>query len=135
MLLHSGRRGEATQMFERLLQLQNDVGLLAEEYDPHARRQLGNFPQALSHLSLVTTAVNLAVRNLPNSAPLPVFLCRQNGQRDTMSTRRSSAQLASFVPLASSSPRELVAIRSLGTPLMVRKVLIVSARLPPRTML
>jgi GH15 family glucan-1,4-alpha-glucosidase len=46
--------------FERLLSLSNDVGLLAEEYDVHARRQLGNVPQAYSHLALVNSALNLA---------------------------------------------------------------------------
>jgi GH15 family glucan-1,4-alpha-glucosidase len=46
-------------MFERLLACRNDVGLLAEEYDPRARRQLGNFPQAFSHVALVSTAYNL----------------------------------------------------------------------------
>jgi GH15 family glucan-1,4-alpha-glucosidase len=55
-----GRVEQAKSMFERLLALQNDVGLLAEEYEPRAKRQLGNFPQALSHLSLVTTALNFA---------------------------------------------------------------------------
>ncbi|MGE0226126.1 MAG: glycoside hydrolase family 15 protein [Acetobacteraceae bacterium] len=54
-----GRHAEARAMFERLLGLCNDVGLLAEEYDPIARRQLGNFPQALSHLALINTALNL----------------------------------------------------------------------------
>jgi GH15 family glucan-1,4-alpha-glucosidase len=54
-----GRREEAVAMFERLLQCRNDVGLLAEEYDPHLRRQLGNFPQAFSHVALVSTAYNL----------------------------------------------------------------------------
>ena len=54
-----GRQHEAERLFERLLGLANDVGLLAEEYDPVARRQLGNFPQAFSHLSLVNTAYNL----------------------------------------------------------------------------
>ena len=54
-----GRRAEATRLFERLLALRNDVGLLAEEYDPRARRLLGNFPQAFSHLALVNTACNL----------------------------------------------------------------------------
>ena len=43
-------------MFERLLTLRNDVGLLAEEYDPRAKRQLGNFPQALSHIALINAA-------------------------------------------------------------------------------
>jgi Zn-dependent membrane protease YugP len=46
-------------LFERPLSLRNDVGLLAEEYDPHARRQVGNFPQAFSHLALIGTALNL----------------------------------------------------------------------------
>jgi GH15 family glucan-1,4-alpha-glucosidase len=45
-------------MFERLLALRNDVGLLAEEYDPYTRRQMGNFPQAFSHVALVNTAYN-----------------------------------------------------------------------------
>ncbi|MDQ3737910.1 MAG: glycoside hydrolase family 15 protein, partial [Actinomycetota bacterium] len=55
----SGQVGEATELFERLLGLTNDVGLLAEEYDPVERRMLGNFPQAFSHLGLVNTALNL----------------------------------------------------------------------------
>lgn len=46
-------------MFERLLSLANDVGLLAEEYEPIAGRQLGNFPQAFSHLALINSALNL----------------------------------------------------------------------------
>jgi GH15 family glucan-1,4-alpha-glucosidase len=54
-----GRRREADEMFERLLACRNDVGLLAEEYDPRTRRQLGNFPQAFSHVALVSTAYNL----------------------------------------------------------------------------
>ena len=48
---------EARELFERLLDLRNDVGLLAEEYDPVARRQLGNFPQAFTHLALVGAAI------------------------------------------------------------------------------
>jgi GH15 family glucan-1,4-alpha-glucosidase len=58
-LLLQGRRREAVELFERLLTLRNDVGLLAEEYDPIQKRQLGNFPQAFSHLALVSTALNL----------------------------------------------------------------------------
>jgi GH15 family glucan-1,4-alpha-glucosidase len=54
-----GRIGEARDLFVRLLSLCNDVGLLAEEYDPHDRRHLGNFPQAFSHVALVNTAFNL----------------------------------------------------------------------------
>jgi GH15 family glucan-1,4-alpha-glucosidase len=55
-----GRQAEATALFERLLALANDVGLMAEEYDPGARRQLGNFPQAFSHVSLINSAYGLA---------------------------------------------------------------------------
>jgi GH15 family glucan-1,4-alpha-glucosidase len=51
-----GRRDEALAIFERLLTLRNDVGLLAEEFDPASGRQLGNFPQAFSHVALVNTA-------------------------------------------------------------------------------
>ncbi|MDQ6911600.1 MAG: glycoside hydrolase family 15 protein [Verrucomicrobiota bacterium] len=51
-----GRKKEARALFERLLALRNDVGLLAEEYDPRAQRMLGNFPQAFSHVALVNTA-------------------------------------------------------------------------------
>jgi GH15 family glucan-1,4-alpha-glucosidase len=54
-----GRGEEATALFERLLRLCNDLGLMAEEYDPAARRMLGNFPQAFSHISLVNSAHNL----------------------------------------------------------------------------
>jgi GH15 family glucan-1,4-alpha-glucosidase len=55
-----GRREEAHRIFERLLSLRNDLGLLSEEYDPGAKRLLGNFPQAFSHVMLVNTALNLA---------------------------------------------------------------------------
>jgi GH15 family glucan-1,4-alpha-glucosidase len=55
-----GRVDEARALFERLIGLCNDVGLLAEEYDPVARRQVGNFPQAFSHLGLINTAFNLS---------------------------------------------------------------------------
>jgi GH15 family glucan-1,4-alpha-glucosidase len=60
-----GRHGEAREIFERLLALRNDVGLLSEEYDPHARRLLGNFPQAFTHVGLVNTARNLGRRGGP----------------------------------------------------------------------
>ncbi len=56
------RLDEAQALFDRLLAYRNDVGLLAEEYDPAARRQLGNFPQAFSHLALINTATGLAGR-------------------------------------------------------------------------
>jgi GH15 family glucan-1,4-alpha-glucosidase len=55
-----GRDDEARELFERLLSLRNDVGLLSEQYDPEARRMLGNFPQAFSHVGLINTARNLA---------------------------------------------------------------------------
>jgi len=56
----AGRRTEARALFDRLVGLCNDVGLLSEEYDPVAGRLVGNFPQAYSHVSLVNTAFNLA---------------------------------------------------------------------------
>jgi GH15 family glucan-1,4-alpha-glucosidase len=63
----AGRHAEARALFERLLALRNDVGLLAEEYDPAAHRLLGNFPQAFSHVGLVNTAFNLT-RGQPHPA-------------------------------------------------------------------
>jgi GH15 family glucan-1,4-alpha-glucosidase len=60
-----GRYDEARQIFERLLDLRNDVGLLSEQYDPEARRLVGNFPQAFSHVGLINTARNLTRRGGP----------------------------------------------------------------------
>jgi GH15 family glucan-1,4-alpha-glucosidase len=60
-----GRSDEARALFERLVALCNDVGLLAEEYDPHFYHLVGNFPQALSHVSLVNTALNLSLAEGP----------------------------------------------------------------------
>ncbi len=60
-----GRTEEARRLFDRLLGLRNDVGLLSEEYDMGGRRMLGNFPQAFSHVSLVNTAVNLSSETGP----------------------------------------------------------------------
>jgi GH15 family glucan-1,4-alpha-glucosidase len=62
-----GRREEALTIFERLLTLRNDVGLLAEEFDPASGRQLGNFPQAFSHVALVNTA------NYLSESPMPAW--------------------------------------------------------------
>jgi GH15 family glucan-1,4-alpha-glucosidase len=59
-LVLMGRRDEARELFERVLSVGNDVGLLAEEYDPVGRRMLGNFPQAFSHVGVINTARNLA---------------------------------------------------------------------------
>jgi GH15 family glucan-1,4-alpha-glucosidase len=61
-----GRHEEAVEVFERLLALSNDVGLLAEEYDPAARRLVGNFPQAFSHVPLINTARNLSLAGGPS---------------------------------------------------------------------
>jgi GH15 family glucan-1,4-alpha-glucosidase len=55
-----GRGADAARLFERLLSLRNDVGLLSEEYEPSSNRLVGNFPQAFSHLALVNTASNLS---------------------------------------------------------------------------
>jgi GH15 family glucan-1,4-alpha-glucosidase len=55
-----GRKKEARELFERLLGLQNDLGLLSEEYSPKSKRQLGNFPQAFSHVALVNAALLLS---------------------------------------------------------------------------
>jgi GH15 family glucan-1,4-alpha-glucosidase len=59
VLALQGKLAEARELFERLLALRNDVGLLAEEYDPAAGHQLGNFPQAFTHLTLVEAAIAL----------------------------------------------------------------------------
>jgi GH15 family glucan-1,4-alpha-glucosidase len=72
----AGRRAEAERLFKRLLGLRNDVGLLAEEYEPIARRQLGNFPQALTHVALIITARNLSRRGGPSEH-------RSRGMRDS----------------------------------------------------
>jgi GH15 family glucan-1,4-alpha-glucosidase len=55
-----GRTRDAEQLFTRLLSVRNDVGLLAEQYDPVNKLQLGNFPQAFSHVGLINTALNLS---------------------------------------------------------------------------
>ncbi|MBV8851170.1 MAG: glycoside hydrolase family 15 protein [Methylobacteriaceae bacterium] len=60
-----GRKTEARTLFERLLAIRNDLGLLAEEYDVDKKRQVGNFPQAFSHIALVTTAHNLSSSEKP----------------------------------------------------------------------
>jgi GH15 family glucan-1,4-alpha-glucosidase len=60
-----GKNEEAKEIFERLLELRNDVGLLSEQYDPEAGRLLGNFPQAFSHVGLINTARNLSHKGGP----------------------------------------------------------------------
>jgi GH15 family glucan-1,4-alpha-glucosidase len=60
-----GRLAEARRLFDRLLAVRNDLGLLSEEYDPKERRQMGNFPQAFSHVGLVISAFNLTHADKP----------------------------------------------------------------------
>jgi GH15 family glucan-1,4-alpha-glucosidase len=64
-----GRHKDAEELFHRLLALRNDVGLLAEEYDPRLGRQVGNFPQAFSHVPLIRTAYDLDHHDGPRSTP------------------------------------------------------------------
>ena len=70
VLAMQGRVDEAKAMFERLIGLANGVGLLAEEYDPIAKRMLGNFPQAFSHVAMINSAFTLA-RALKGEEPRP----------------------------------------------------------------
>jgi GH15 family glucan-1,4-alpha-glucosidase len=63
--IQQGRHAEATRLFERLVSRCNDVGLLAEEFDPRAGRMLGNFPQAYSHVGLINCALNLSREACP----------------------------------------------------------------------
>lgn len=72
-LAMTGRHAQARELFERLLAVRNDVGLLAEEYDPLRRRLLGNFPQAFSHVGLINTAHNL---RLASQGPAQCRSCR-----------------------------------------------------------
>ena len=65
VLALQGRREDAERLFHRLLALRNDLGLLAEEYDPHAKRLQGNFPKAFSHVALINTAFNLTRADKP----------------------------------------------------------------------
>jgi GH15 family glucan-1,4-alpha-glucosidase len=75
-----GRSDDAVALFDRLIGLANDVGLLAEEYDPRSKRQLGNFPQAFTHLALVNTAFNL----LPH---LPSPMHRRHAHHESRTQR------------------------------------------------
>ncbi|MGZ5772950.1 glycoside hydrolase family 15 protein [Ramlibacter sp.] len=68
VLFELGRRNETEALFERVLAVRNDVGLLSEEYDPVTRRQLGNFPQAFSHVAVLATALQLSGQ-MPPLAP------------------------------------------------------------------
>jgi GH15 family glucan-1,4-alpha-glucosidase len=68
VLFELGRRNETEALFERVLALGNDVGLLSEEYDPVSGRLVGNFPQAFSHVSVLATALQLSGQLPPLSA-------------------------------------------------------------------
>jgi GH15 family glucan-1,4-alpha-glucosidase len=68
-LILLGRQADAQRLFERLLDLRNDLGLLSEQYEPASRRFLGNFPQAFSHVSLINTACNLARQGPAGARP------------------------------------------------------------------
>jgi GH15 family glucan-1,4-alpha-glucosidase len=65
----AGERDKAQALFDRVVGVANDVGLLAEEYDPVARRQTGNFPQALTHIALINTANNLSAAKRSTEKP------------------------------------------------------------------
>jgi len=80
----SGRPDEARTLFERSLTRCNDVGLLAKHYDPHRGRLVGNFPQALSHLALVNTALLLSRR-------LGAGTTRERGDHGAVSSVRPRA--------------------------------------------
>jgi GH15 family glucan-1,4-alpha-glucosidase len=79
-----GEREEGAQLFERLLAVRNDVGLLSEEFDPTAARLVGNFPQAFSHVALINTAQNLARGEKPAE--------QRSGKAAIAATDRSPAQ-------------------------------------------
>ncbi|CAM5457051.1 hypothetical protein STENM327S_08151 [Streptomyces tendae] len=88
----TGRLDEARCLFEHLLALRNDLGLLAEEYDPVQQRQLGNFPQAFSHMGLIQSALllqQMATQSFPRHAALAVPAPRSTSR----STRQSTADL------------------------------------------
>jgi len=65
----TGEIAKAQALFERVVAVANDVGLLAEEFDPGAARQTGNFPQALTHIALINTSQNLSAAKKPIEKP------------------------------------------------------------------
>jgi GH15 family glucan-1,4-alpha-glucosidase len=89
--LMTGRQDEAVKLFERLIGLCNDVGLLSEQYDPRDRRLIGNFPQALSHLALVNSASNLAHDRKPAEQ-------RSDARVDDTSASSASAKSSPALP-------------------------------------
>jgi GH15 family glucan-1,4-alpha-glucosidase len=81
-----GEHAKARELFDRLLSLRNDVGLLSEEYDPVGKRQLGNFPQAFSHLALINTARNFMSAAGPAQQPLAGHSTAAHGEAIASST-------------------------------------------------
>ena len=79
-----GRDAEAEALFARLLALRNDVGLLSEQYDPHSRRQVGNFPQAFSHTALISTAIRLDAARKHGALPPRAFQLAEGGQPEPL---------------------------------------------------
>ena len=94
-----GRRDDAIALFKRLLGVRNDLGLLAEEYDPRQSRQQGNFPQAFSHVALINTAFNLTRLEKPaeqradgNTEPSPKGDARNVAAPPELSRREASSR-------------------------------------------
>ena len=85
-----GRVDDARKLFEKLVDLCNDVGLLAEEYDPHTKRQAGNFPQAFSHVGLINTAFNLS--RISGPAMVRGACSRSNGEPDASAPSGAQTQ-------------------------------------------
>src|SRR5262249_2797281 len=78
-----GRTADAEKLFKRLLSIRNDLGLLAEEYEPRQKHQQGNFPQAFSHVALINTAFNLTRLEKPSE---------QRASEQTAEPRKGDAQ-------------------------------------------
>ena len=85
-----GRDDDAKRLFDRLLGLRNDVGLLAEEYDPRVQRQLGNFPQALSHIALINAAFEFMRASSPGQQRAESSPAQPHQEGPSQSTTASS---------------------------------------------
>jgi GH15 family glucan-1,4-alpha-glucosidase len=96
-----GRKDDAEKLFTRLLEVRNDLGLLAEEYEPRARRQQGNFPQAFSHVALINTAFNLTRAEKPQEQRAG----RQDAEAGTGDAQKVKAPPGSTRRAASSKSR------------------------------
>jgi GH15 family glucan-1,4-alpha-glucosidase len=92
-----GRHDDGVALFERLVGLSNDIGLLAEEYDAVAKRQVGNFPQAFSHVSLVNSAYNLSGADAPETQK-PVTISPRMAQARLRQWRRGRAESRGSAP-------------------------------------